>query len=238
MNLMLSSPSLNNEGGLIQLFGDVLPADAFIQVVTQHPLTAVTIVRILSSDDVLRLRLRRGLAADLAAYIGHGGAGVFILDTCALPLPAEQLCRFLRLRCAASRFLALLHPNRSSDEDMLRLLYSGVWGCICMTDRLEEQLPGAVRGLLEGSLWVPGSVLTKYVALTNTMIRWQTRPDPSLTARESQIAQLLLRRLSNKEISTVLKISERTVKFHLSNIFDKFGVEKRRSLIEFLTVAT
>ncbi|PYV32251.1 MAG: hypothetical protein DMG22_13970, partial [Acidobacteria bacterium] len=37
---------------------------------------------------------------------------------------------------------------------------------------------------------------------------------------------------------TVLKISERTVKFHLSNIFDKFGVEKRRSLIEFLTVAT
>ncbi len=38
------------------------------------------------------------------------------------------------------------------------------------------------------------------------------------------------RRLSNKEIAEVLNIQESTVKFHLSNIFSKLQVNKRRDL--------
>jgi DNA-binding CsgD family transcriptional regulator len=42
-----------------------------------------------------------------------------------------------------------------------------------------------------------------------------------LTAREGQVLQLLMRRLTNTEISSALAISERTVKFHVSNILSK-----------------
>jgi DNA-binding NarL/FixJ family response regulator len=37
-------------------------------------------------------------------------------------------------------------------------------------------------------------------------------------------------RLSNKEIGEMLNIRESTVKFHLSNIFSKLGVNRRSEL--------
>jgi hypothetical protein len=40
-----------------------------------------------------------------------------------------------------------------------------------------------------------------------------------------------MRRLTNKEISRVLAISERTVKFHVSHILAKFGLDDRRGLL-------
>jgi DNA-binding NarL/FixJ family response regulator len=55
-------------------------------------------------------------------------------------------------------------------------------------------------------------------------------PGHSLTAREGQVLQLLMRRSTNKEISGVLGISERTVKFHVSNILSKLQLEDRRGL--------
>jgi DNA-binding NarL/FixJ family response regulator len=41
----------------------------------------------------------------------------------------------------------------------------------------------------------------------------------------------LLQNLSNKEIANKLNISERTVKFHVSNLLEKHGVRRRADLI-------
>jgi DNA-binding CsgD family transcriptional regulator len=56
---------------------------------------------------------------------------------------------------------------------------------------------------------------------------WGTIP---LTDRERQVMELLLRRMSNREIGTILRISERTVKFHVGNILTKLQVTSRREL--------
>jgi DNA-binding NarL/FixJ family response regulator len=62
------------------------------------------------------------------------------------------------------------------------------------------------------------------------MLDTQLAPGQGLTAREGQVLQLLMRRLANKEISRALAISERTVKFHVSNILGKLQLEDRRGL--------
>ena len=51
-----------------------------------------------------------------------------------------------------------------------------------------------------------------------------------LTKREIAVVELMKHRLSNKEIATVLDISEATVKFHVTNIFAKTKVSRRREL--------
>jgi DNA-binding CsgD family transcriptional regulator len=51
-----------------------------------------------------------------------------------------------------------------------------------------------------------------------------------ITQRESQVIELVKRRLSNKEIGAILNIQESTVKFHLSNIFSKLQVNRRSEL--------
>lgn len=52
----------------------------------------------------------------------------------------------------------------------------------------------------------------------------------TLTKRERQIAELVKRGLSNREIGEELYISETTVKKHISHIFEKLGIESRKDL--------
>ncbi len=54
----------------------------------------------------------------------------------------------------------------------------------------------------------------------------------ALTGRELEIARAVARRLSNKEIGAALDISARTVSTHLSNIFEKLGVDSRGELAD------
>jgi DNA-binding CsgD family transcriptional regulator len=59
-----------------------------------------------------------------------------------------------------------------------------------------------------------------------------------LTPREKEIAVLLYKKLSNKEICELLCISNNTLKTHLRNLYHKAGVSNRKELrelfIEFL----
>jgi DNA-binding CsgD family transcriptional regulator len=52
-----------------------------------------------------------------------------------------------------------------------------------------------------------------------------------LSRREAQVALCCAEGLSNAEIGGKLFIAEQTVKFHLRNIFIKFGVKRRAELI-------
>jgi DNA-binding NarL/FixJ family response regulator len=56
-------------------------------------------------------------------------------------------------------------------------------------------------------------------------------PDVRMSQRERQIANALLKNLTNKEIANELNISERTVKFHVSNLLSKFKVQRRSDLL-------
>ncbi len=56
-----------------------------------------------------------------------------------------------------------------------------------------------------------------------------------LTSRERQIFQLLVEDNSTKEISTLLTISEKTVRNHISNTIQKLGVSGRsQAIVELL----
>jgi DNA-binding CsgD family transcriptional regulator len=74
-------------------------------------------------------------------------------------------------------------------------------------------------------------VLTAFVRHAQAVEQTRLLAGHSLTAREGQVLRLLMRRLTNKEISKALLISERTVKFHVSHILAKFGLEDRRGLL-------
>jgi DNA-binding NarL/FixJ family response regulator len=52
-----------------------------------------------------------------------------------------------------------------------------------------------------------------------------------LTARESEVLQLLAQGLANKQIALALGISEHTVKFHISSIYAKLGVTNRTEAV-------
>ena len=52
-----------------------------------------------------------------------------------------------------------------------------------------------------------------------------------LSRREAQVADKVCQGLSNRSIADQLFISERTVKFHCTNIFKKMAVQNRKMLM-------
>lgn len=58
-------------------------------------------------------------------------------------------------------------------------------------------------------------------------------PIESLSPRERNLLEALSKGLTNRELSKELGISENTVKFHLSNLFEKLDVKNRAQAIAF-----
>ena len=52
-----------------------------------------------------------------------------------------------------------------------------------------------------------------------------------LTAREKTVFELLITGKTTKEIAIILKISEKTVRNHISNVMQKLGVKGRSSAV-------
>ena len=52
-----------------------------------------------------------------------------------------------------------------------------------------------------------------------------------LTNREQEVFELLVKNMTTKEIANKLKISEKTVRNHISNVIQKLGVKGRSQAI-------
>ncbi len=205
-----------------------------IQVISSNFLAAKYIAQVLSLDPELANRISTPVVLQGSGGYPRGEARLFILDLQGSDNDLFGLVRTLRVRCSGSRFLALL-PLGAGDEEILRLLYSGLDGLVVLSESINNDLTVAVRSVLEGNLWAPQRGLTEYVRQTNLVADKKFLARCGITGRESQVLQLMLRRLSNSEIADVLGLSQRTVRFHVSNLIAKLGVEGRRGLLPALS---
>lgn len=156
---------------------------------------------------------------------------LFLLDACSLHADVGPLAERCRGTSPGSKFLTLLAPSDSSYMDEIRLFYWGIDGFVQLSETWKTELPQAIRSVLDGQYWVRPQVMTAFVKHAQALEQARLLRGHSLTARESQILRLLMRHLSNKEISRLLLIAERTVKFHVSHILAKLGLEDRRDLL-------
>lgn len=154
---------------------------------------------------------------------------VFVVDLALLPDPLSRFLHTLRSNFPESKYLVL--GGNASESEVVKLLFLGVHGFLTYDQAADSLLP-AVRAALGGNVWVPRRVLQRYINVSSRMFETSARSGGSITKREREIVELLLRRLSNKEIANALAISESTVKFHLTHIFAKFQVSDRASLQE------
>jgi DNA-binding CsgD family transcriptional regulator len=71
--------------------------------------------------------------------------------------------------------------------------------------------------------------------LSSIRERWQRRHRPPLiTARETEILQLVAKGMTNSEVATRLVISRATVRTHLEHIYDKLDVHTRAAAVAWL----
>jgi DNA-binding NarL/FixJ family response regulator len=102
------------------------------------------------------------------------------------------------------------------------------WGILPLT-ATNEQLEAALRALAAGLSTGTPAVVSFHQEGTIT-----NQEDPlvdPLTDRELEVLQLLARGMANKQIALELGISEHTVKFHISSIYNKLGAGNRTEAV-------
>jgi DNA-binding NarL/FixJ family response regulator len=200
-----------------------------IQIVSAHPLLTRAVEKLLSHvknlPDCLPPAGGQAVLMDIPS-----SPRLFLLDACSLHTDLGPLAARCRAHSPGSKFLVILPPGNSSYAEKLRLFYWGIDGFVELHRTWQAELPHAIQSILRGQVWVPPEVLLAFVKQAKALLDAQLLAGHFLTAREGQVLQLLLRRLANKEISGALGISERTVKFHVSNILSKLQLVDRRGL--------
>ena len=202
-----------------------------LQVVSSHHLGALDIEKALSVQELLVKRLLPHAASEAETLKRSNCPRLFLLDGCSLNLPLGPLSGRLRANSPGSKFLALLPPDKSTESEMMLLFYWGIDGFVTLHKKWKTELRKAALAILRGTLWVPSQVLLAFVKQMKTLLDTQLSAGQSLTARESQVLQLLFRHLTNKEIAYQLNICDRTAQFHVSNILRKLGIETRSNLL-------
>lgn len=184
---------------------------------------------------------REGLAATLAARANLSVVGTAANRAEALDLIAREHPDVMVLDMAMAGALDLARamgreaPSVKTvafaiaelDRDVLVCAQAGVAGyvpCEASTDDLAAVIESVTRDELLCSPRIAAALFRRVAALSGAD---EPAAGASLTRRERQIARLIENGLSNKEIASHLVIEVATVKNHVHNILDKFGLTTR-----------
>jgi DNA-binding NarL/FixJ family response regulator len=109
----------------------------------------------------------------------------------------------------------------ANDEQIDAVLRAGARGYLLKGASVDE-IERAIRTVASGQTYLDPKVASRLVALSGA---------PRLSAREREVLRLVAAGRANKEIASALDIAERTVKFHVTSIFNKLGAENRAQAV-------
>jgi DNA-binding NarL/FixJ family response regulator len=195
------------------------------------------VIRVLLVDDHALLRAGMARLLDLAddvTVVGSAGSGAEALEAATVLQPDVVLMDLSMPGMSgveATRRLLAVRPDTAvvvltsfADPDLIvDALDAGAVGYL-LKDAEPDGLVGAVRSAARGES--PLDPRAARVVLTS-----RSRPAPAsvLSGREKEVLVLVAEGLANKQIARVLGIAERTVKAHLTSIFNQIGVTDRTS---------
>lgn len=196
-------------------------APIYVGLVVFHSLAAHQLVDLLKANNMSPLLLADGVK-NIQAFPVDGRV-VILMDLWGQPVPVTEYLREFSAAIPNCKFLAL--DSAKPGIDVARLLRAGFAGFITHEETMHLLAP-AIRAIAEGRVWTSPEITRR----SHEAASQRTTALGMLTARETQILDLIRRRYSNKEMGVLLQISESTVKFHVSNVLMKLRANHRREL--------
>lgn len=206
-------------------------------------------VRILLADDhpIFRDGLRRLLEADPGfRVVGEASDGaeavamarklkpdLLLLDLAMPNHPGLEAVR--ELGSSETPIRILLLTAAVEKEQIVEALQLGARGVV-LKESATQLLLNSIRAVMAGHYWVGRETISNLVEYLRGLLAPPPTPKQKkfgLTPREMEIVSAVVAGYTNKDIAAHYKISEDTVKHHLSNIFDKLGVSTRLELALF-----
>jgi two-component system nitrate/nitrite response regulator NarL len=204
-----------------------------IVVADDHPIFRDGLIKLLETKRKLRVI---GAAADgdeALRLVEQLDPDILLLDV-AMPRMAG-LVALRELSQTPTRARIIMLTAAIDRADIVSALQLGARGVV-LKESAGEMLFKAIDAAIAGRYFVGhktvDSLATTLRQLTDSHPQ-PTRKQFGLTPRELEIIGVILTGHSNSDIASRFTISEKTVKHHLTNIFDKLGVSNRLELALF-----
>ncbi|HHT7237079.1 MULTISPECIES: response regulator [Bacillus] len=118
----------------------------------------------------------------------------------------------------------------NEDELMLKGIELGAKGYL-LKDTDRENLFRTLEAAIRGEILLQPNIMEKIVKYKRKEVHADKGEENNLTDKELFVLKAIARGYKNKEIAFDMGIAERTVKAHLTNIYNKLGVNSRSEAV-------
>jgi two-component system, NarL family, nitrate/nitrite response regulator NarP len=201
-----------------------LPKCITLALAHSNPLVLTAMAEIFDRDLRFSLVTTSANAEGFLSAVMRVKVAVGVIDWALPILGGQKLIEILRDRPGSPRLV--VYGDESTGELARLSISAGAAAFVGQSAPVEK--------LLEACLAVAaGQMVFPFLDIREL----QHDPMLQLTKRERALLEALAKGLTNRELAKEFSISDNTVKFHLSNLFEKLGVSNRTKAIAFYYAA-
>ncbi|MCL4252874.1 MAG: response regulator transcription factor [Anaerolineae bacterium] len=193
-----------------------------ILVVDDHQMVRIGLMTVIKSFDNMQVSGEASNGQEAILVCQKTQPDVVLMDIKMPMLDGIEATKRILTEYPHIRVIGLTSFNQ---DDLIKdMLLAGASGCL-LKDASREEIQEAIINAVTG----------KVIMSHHTMHRLLHHTDPTnpLSDRENDVLKLMIQGMTNQEIADNLFVSQSTIKFHVSNILVKLGVNTRTEAVSY-----
>ena len=198
-----------------------------VLIADDQTLFRVGLARLLEEDERVKIVGQAGDGAEAVKLAGSLKPDVALMDLKMPNLDGIEATR--QIVAAHPGVKVLLLTTFEADNHVIQALKAGASGYI-LKDSRPDSIVSSLLAVMAGERVMASAVANRVLE----MLTGTTTPKEfydGLTGREIEILKLLAGGMANKQIAYKLKISEKTVRNHVSNMYEKLNIYDRSQAV-------
>ena len=199
-----------------------------VLIADDHPLVREALHRALDVEEDMKVVAEASDGEEAVKLASELKPDVVVMDIVMPKVNGIEATR--KIKEIAPDTAILILTAYDDEEYVLGLLDAGAAGYLLKSARGRD-LAGAIRAIKSGESVLHPKIIAKLLKRAMVAPVEEHKTSEILSERESEVLRLVALGMSNKEVAEELFLSQRTVKAHLTNVFNKLNVASRSEAI-------
>jgi len=199
-----------------------------VLIADDHPLVREALHRALDVEEDMKVVAEASDGEEAVKLASELKPDVVVMDIVMPKVNGIEATR--KIKEIAPDIAILILTAYDDDEYVLGLLDAGAAGYLLKSARGRD-LVGAIRAIRAGESVLHPKIIAKLLKRAMAAPVEEHKASGILSERESEVLRLVALGMSNKEVAEELFLSQRTIKAHLTSVFNKLNVASRSEAI-------